>query len=66
MNKGGRFLAQRDSKKPAWVKVLTVVLLVTILLGVLGAGFVYSKMNKIQRAQVGSNQLTDDVLADLL
>ena len=42
MNKGGRFLAQRDSKKPAWVKVLTAVLLVTILLGLFGAGFVYS------------------------
>ena len=66
MSKGGRFLAQRDSKKPSWVKVLTAVLLVTILLGLLGAGFVYSKMNKIQRAQASSNLLTDDVLADLL
>ena len=66
MKKGGRFLARQKSKKSVWIKALAVVLLVTLLLGAIGVSFVYSKLNKIQRAQVGSNQLTDDVLAGLL
>lgn len=66
MKKGGRFLARRKSKKSVWIKALAVVLLVTLLLGAIGVSFVYSKLNKIQRAQVSSNQLTDDVLAGLL
>lgn len=66
MKKGGRFLARQKSKKSVWIKALAVVLLVTLLLGAIGVSFVYSKLNRIQRAQVGSNQLTDDVLAGLL
>lgn len=66
MRNGGRFLAQRNHKKPAWTKILGAVLLVTLLLGAIGAGFVYSKMSKIRKAQDSPNQLTDDVLAGLL
>ena len=66
MRNGGRFLAQRNHKKPAWTKILGAVLLVTLLLVALTAGFVYSKMSKIRKAQDGPNQLTDDVLAGLL
>lgn len=66
MKKGGRFLARQKSKKSVWIMALAVVLLVTLLLGAIGVSFVYSKLNRIQRAQVGSNQLTDDVLAGLL
>ena len=66
MKKSGRFLARQKSKKSVWIKALAVVLLAALLLGAIGVSFVYSKLNKIQRAQVGSNQLTDDVLAGLL
>ena len=66
MKKGGRFLARQKSKKSVWIKALAVVLLAALLLGAIGVSFVYSKLNKIQKAQVGSNQLTDDVLAGLL
>lgn len=66
MRNGGRFLAQRNHKKPAWTKILGAVLLVTLLLVALTAGFVYSKMSKIRKAQNGPNQLTDDVLAGFL
>lgn len=66
MRNGGRFLAQRNHKKPAWTKILGAVLLVTLLLVALTAGFVYSKMSKIRKAQDGPNQLTNDVLAGLL
>lgn len=66
MRNGGRFLAQRNHKKPAWTKILGAVLLVTLLLGAIGAGFVYSKMSKIRKAQDGPNQLTNDMLAGLL
>mgnify|MGYP004645219661 FL=1 len=66
MKKSGRFLARQKSKKSVWIKALAVVLLAALLLGAIGVSFAYSKLNKIQRAQVGSNQLTDDVLAGLL
>ena len=66
MKKGGRFLARQKSKKSVWIKALAVVLLAALLLGAIGVSFVYSKLNRIQRAQAGSNQLTDDVLAGLL
>ena len=66
MRNGGRFLAQRNHKKPAWTKILGAVLLVTLLLVALTAGFVYSKISKIRKAQDGPNQLTNDVLAGLL
>ena len=66
MKKGGRFLARRKSKKSVWIKALAVVLFAALLLGAIGVSFVYSKLNRIQRAQAGSNQLTDDVLAGLL
>lgn len=66
MRNGGRFLAQRNHKKPAWTKILGAVLLVTLLLVALTAGFVYSKMSKIRKAQDGPNQLTNDMLAGLL
>lgn len=66
MKKSGRFLARQKSKNSVWIKALAVVLLAALLLGAIGVSFIYSKLNKIQRAQVGSNQLTDDVLAGLL
>lgn len=66
MKKGGRFLARQKSKKSVWIKALAVVLLAALLLGAIGVSFVYSKLNKIQRAQAGTNQLTDDALAGLL
>lgn len=67
MSKGGRFLQQEEPKKgKAWKRVLLVVLAVVLLVGGMGAGFVYSKMNKIQRAKSGENQLTDEKLAGLL
>lgn len=66
MRNGGRFLAQRNPKKPAWTKILGAVLLATLLLSAITAGFVYSKMSKIRKAQDGPNQLTDDALAGLL
>ncbi len=67
MAKGGRFLQHEEPKKgKAWKRVVLVVLAVVLLLGGMGAGFVYSKMNKIQRAKTGENQLTDEKLAGLL
>ena len=67
MSKGGRFLQHEEPKKgKAWKRVVLVILAVVLLVGGMGAGFVYSKMNKIQRAKTGENQLTDEKLAGLL
>ncbi len=67
MAKGGRFLQHEEPKKgKAWKRVLLGILAVVLLVGGMGAGFVYSKMNKIQRAKTGENQLTDEKLAGLL
>ena len=67
MSKGGRFLEQKAPEKGnAWVKVLVIVLAVILVIGALGAWFVVSKMNKIQKAQLAENQLSDEDLAGLL
>ena len=67
MSKGGRFLEQKAPEKGnAWVKVLVIVLAVILVIGALGASFVVSKMNKIQKAQLAENQLSEEDLAGLL
>ena len=67
MSKGGRFLEQKAPEKGnAWVKVLVIVLAVILVIGALGAWFVVSKMNKIQKAQPAENQLSEEDLAGLL
>ena len=67
MSKGGRFLEQKAPEKGnAWVKVLVIVLAVILVIGALGAWFVVSKMNKIQKAQLAENQLSEENLAGLL
>ena len=67
MSKGGRFLEQKAPEKGnTWVKVLVIVLAVILVIGALGAWFVVSKMNKIQKAQLAENQLSEDDLAGLL
>ena len=59
MSKGGHFLAQQPKKKTkTWVVVVAVILAVILLLGALAAWFVVSKMNKINRADRGDNQLS--------
>ena len=67
MSKGGRFLEQKAPENGnAWVKVLVIVLAVILVIGALGAWFVVSKMNKIQKAQLAENQLSEEDLAGLL
>ena len=67
MSKGGHFLAQKPEKKTKpWVVVVAVILAVVILIGGLGTWFVVSKMNKIQRAEKGDNQLSADDLNGML
>ena len=64
MSKGGRFLEQKAPEKGnTWVKVLVIVLAVILVIGALGAWFVVSKMNKIQKAQLAENQLSEEDLA---
>ena len=66
MSKGGRFLEQKAPEKGnTWVKVLVIVLAVILVIGALGAWFVVSKMNKIQKAQLAENQLSEEDLAGL-
>ena len=67
MSNGGRFLASQPEKKgKPWVKVLLIVLAVILLLGAVGGGFVWSKLNKVRRAERGDNNLSSDDLAGLL
>ena len=67
MSKGGRFLEQKAPEKGnTWVKVLVIVLAGILVMGALGAWFVGSKMNKIQKAQLAENQLSEEDLAGLL
>lgn len=67
MSKGGHFLTQKPQKKTKpWVVVVAVILAVVILIGALGTWFVVSKMNKIQRAEKGDNQLSADDLNGML
>ena len=67
MEKGGRFLEHNEpSKGKTWVKVVAVILAVVLVIGGLGAWFVVSKMNKIQKAQQGENKLTQDDISKLL
>ena len=67
MEKGGRFLEHNEPPKgKTWVKVLAVILAVVLVIGGLGAWFVVSKMNKIQKAQQGENKLTQDDISKLL
>ena len=67
MSKGGYCLAPKPEKKTKpWVIVVAVILAVVILIGALGTWFVISKMNKIQRAEKGDNQLSSDDLSGML
>lgn len=67
MSKGGRFLEQKEPEKSkTWIKVVAIVLAVIILIGALASWFVVSKMNKIQKAQMAENQLSEEDLAGLL
>lgn len=67
MSKGGHFLAQQPKKKTkTWVVVVAVILAVILLLGALAAWFVVSKMNKINRANRGDNQLSAEDIGKYL
>lgn len=64
--RGGRFLAQKPAKRPVGPKVLGIVLAVLAVIVALGAVFVYSKMNKVKRAESRPNQLSEEQLAQML
>ena len=67
MSKGGRYLTPKPEKRgKPWLTALVVVLAVILVVGALGAGFVISKMNKIQRAEQGENKLSAEDLSGLL
>lgn len=66
MKKGGHYLEKKMSNQLVWVKRVIFVLTLAVLVVAITAGFVYSKMSKIKKAQDGPNQLTSDVLAGLL
>ena len=66
MKKGGHYLEKKMSNQLVWVKRVIFVLTLAVLVVALTAGFVYSKMSKIKKAQDAPNQLTNDVLAGLL
>lgn len=66
MKKGGHYLEKKMSNRLVWVKRVIFVLILALLVVALTAGFVYSKMSKIKKAQDGPNQLTNDMLAGLL
>lgn len=66
MSKGGRFLAQPEKSGKPWLTTLIIVLAVVLLVGAVGAGFVVSKLNKIQRAERGDNNLSADDFSDFL
>lgn len=66
MSKGGRFLAQPEKNGKPWLTTLIIVLAVVLLVGAVGAGFVVSKLNKIQRAERGDNNLSADDFSDFL
>lgn len=66
MKKGGHYLEKKMSNRSIWVKRVIFVLTLAVLVVALTAGFVYSKMSKIKKAQDGPNQLTNDMLAGLL
>lgn len=62
MSKGGHYLAQKPQnprkQTKTWVIVVAVILAVVLVVGALAAWFVVSKMNKINRAERGDNQLS--------
>lgn len=67
MSKGGRYLQQKQaSPSKKWRNTILIVLAAVLLIAGLGGWFVISKMNRIQRAQIGENQLTEEKLASLL
>ena len=66
MKKGGHYLEKKMSNRSIWVKRVIFVLTLAVLVVALTAGFVYSKMSKIKKAQDAPNQLTNDMLAGLL
>ena len=66
MKKGGHYLEKKMSNQLVWVKRVIFVLILALLVVALTAGFVYSKMSKIKKAQDAPNQLTNDMLAGLL
>ena len=67
MNKGGRYLASQPQKRgKPWLIALVVVLALILVLGAVGVGFVVSKMNKVQRAEMGENNLSAEDISGLL
>lgn len=64
--RGGRFLAQKPAKRPVGPMILGIVLAVLVVIVALGAVFVYSKMNKVKRAESRPNQLSEEQLAQML
>ena len=63
----GRFQAEESSGNgKLWIKIVAIVLAVILVLGGLGAWFVVSKMNRIQRAQMEENRLSEENLANML
>ena len=66
MSKGGRFLAQPEKNGKPWLTTLIIVLAVVLLVGAVGVGFVVSKLNRIQRAERGDNNLSADDFSDFL
>ena len=67
MSSGGRYLKKTPGKKKnkALMTILVVVLALVLIIGLL-AGFVISKMNKIQRAEKSENSLTAEDLQGLM
>ena len=66
MSKGGRFLAQPEKNGKPWLTTVVIILAVVLLVGAVGVGFVVSKLNKIQRAERGDNNLSADDFSDFL
>ena len=67
MGTGGRFLASQPEKKgKGWVRTVLIILAVILALILVIGGFIFSKFNKIPRAEMGDNNLSAGDLAGLL
>ena len=67
MSTGGRFLASQPEKKgKGWVRAVLIILAVILALALVIGGFIFSKFNKIPRAEMGDNNLSAGDLAGLL
>lgn len=67
MSTGGRFLASQPEKKgKGWVRTVLIILAVILALVLVIGGFIFSKFNKIPRAEMGDNNLSAGDLAGLL